>query len=118
MRKTSTLPGLVFVVIAGIGLVFAYFRYDNVAYGESLLIAVSALVIAAAVQVGPHDFQNFDLHALQAISATQRLGGERDGRGQNAVTGPEIAQVLRIEFRFYRSDLLVKIRLELRTNIE
>jgi regulator of protease activity HflC (stomatin/prohibitin superfamily) len=49
MRKTSTLPGLVFVVIAGIGLAFAYFTYDNAAYGESLLIAVAALVIATAV---------------------------------------------------------------------
>ena len=49
MMKTSALPGLVFVVIAGIGLALAYFRYDNAAYGESLLIAVGALVIATAV---------------------------------------------------------------------
>ena len=48
MRKTSAVPGLIFVVIAGIGLAFAYFRYDNAAYGESLLIAVGALVIATA----------------------------------------------------------------------
>ncbi len=49
MRKTSALPGLIFVVIAGIGLAFAYFRYDSAAYGESLLIAVVAFVIATVV---------------------------------------------------------------------
>ncbi|HTJ89221.1 MAG TPA: slipin family protein [Acidocella sp.] len=45
----NALPGLIFVVIAGIGLVLAYFTYGNAAYGESLLIAVVALVIATAV---------------------------------------------------------------------
>jgi regulator of protease activity HflC (stomatin/prohibitin superfamily) len=49
MRKTSAVPGLIFVVIAGIGLAFAYFRYDNASYGQSLLIVVGALVIATAV---------------------------------------------------------------------
>jgi regulator of protease activity HflC (stomatin/prohibitin superfamily) len=49
MRKTSALPGLIFVVMAGIGLLFAYVVYKNAAYGESLLIAVIALVIATAV---------------------------------------------------------------------
>ena len=46
MRKTSALPGLIFVVIVGIGLAFAYLAYANAAYGESLSIAVSAFVIA------------------------------------------------------------------------
>ena len=46
MRKTSALPGLIFVVIAGIGLAFAYFEYTNSAYRESLSIAVGAFVIA------------------------------------------------------------------------
>jgi regulator of protease activity HflC (stomatin/prohibitin superfamily) len=49
MRKTSALPGLIFVIIAGIGLAFAYFTYANAAYGESLLAAVVALVIATGV---------------------------------------------------------------------
>jgi regulator of protease activity HflC (stomatin/prohibitin superfamily) len=43
------LPGLVFVVITGIGLAFAYFTYDYAGYGASLSIAVGALVIATAV---------------------------------------------------------------------
>ena len=43
------LLGLVFVVISGIGLMLSYYRYDNAAYGESLLIAVGALVIVIAV---------------------------------------------------------------------
>ena len=46
MRKTSALPGLIFVVIIGIGLAFAYFEYTNSAYRESLSIAVGAFVIA------------------------------------------------------------------------
>jgi regulator of protease activity HflC (stomatin/prohibitin superfamily) len=49
MARTSALPGLVFVVIAGIGLALSYYRYDNAAYGESLFTAVGALVIATAV---------------------------------------------------------------------
>jgi regulator of protease activity HflC (stomatin/prohibitin superfamily) len=46
MRKTSALPGLIFVVIVGIGLAFAYFEYTNSAYRESLSIAIGAFVIA------------------------------------------------------------------------
>ena len=46
MRKTSALPGLIFVVIVGIGLAFAYFEYTHSAYAESLSIAVGAFVIA------------------------------------------------------------------------
>jgi regulator of protease activity HflC (stomatin/prohibitin superfamily) len=46
MRKTSALPGLIFVVIVGIGAAFAYLVYDNSAYGESLTIAMAAFVIA------------------------------------------------------------------------
>jgi regulator of protease activity HflC (stomatin/prohibitin superfamily) len=46
VRKTNALPGLIFVVIVGIGLVFAYFKYTNSAYDESLLIAASYFVIA------------------------------------------------------------------------
>jgi regulator of protease activity HflC (stomatin/prohibitin superfamily) len=49
MRKMSALPGLVFVVVAGIGLALAYFSYANAAYGKSLLIAVAAFVIAVAI---------------------------------------------------------------------
>jgi regulator of protease activity HflC (stomatin/prohibitin superfamily) len=47
MRKTSALPGLIFVVIIGIGLAFAYLEYTSAAYGKSLWTAVGAFVIAA-----------------------------------------------------------------------
>ena len=46
MRKTSALPGLIFVVIVAIGLAFAYFEYTHSAYGESLSIALGAFAIA------------------------------------------------------------------------
>jgi chromate transport protein ChrA len=46
MRKTSALPGLIFVVIVAIGLAFAYLEYIHSAYGESLLIALGAFAIA------------------------------------------------------------------------
>ncbi len=46
MQKTTALPGLIFVVIIGIGLAFAYAGYSNSAYGLSLTIAVGAFVIA------------------------------------------------------------------------
>ncbi len=46
MQKTSALPGLIFVVIAGIGLVCAYVVYSNSTYGVSLAIAVGGFVVA------------------------------------------------------------------------
>lgn len=49
MRNTSALPGLIFVLIAGIGLAFAYFSFSDSAYGISLSIAVGAFIIAFIV---------------------------------------------------------------------
>lgn len=49
MNKTSALPGLIFVIIAGIGLAFAYGGYSSTAYGESLVTAAGSLVVAAAI---------------------------------------------------------------------
>ena len=46
MRKSSALPGLIFVVIAGIGLAFAYLAYTNAAYNEGVVIGAVALIIA------------------------------------------------------------------------
>jgi len=46
MRKTSALPGLIFVVIFGIGVALAYLEYANSAYGEGVSIAVLGFVIA------------------------------------------------------------------------
>ena len=46
MKKTNALPGLIFIVIIGIGSAFAYFEYTDSAYGESLSIAAGVFIIA------------------------------------------------------------------------
>jgi regulator of protease activity HflC (stomatin/prohibitin superfamily) len=46
MRKTNALPGLIFVVILGVGLALAYLEYAVSAFGQSASIAVVAFVIA------------------------------------------------------------------------
>lgn len=48
MNKGSALPGLMFVVIAGIGLALAYGGYKSSAYGESMVIVASTFIVAAA----------------------------------------------------------------------
>src|SRR5271166_6434223 len=48
MNKASALPGLIFVVIASVGLALAYGAYKSSAYGGSLSIAAIAIIIAAA----------------------------------------------------------------------
>ncbi len=49
MRKPSALPGLIFVVIFGIGLAFAYSTFALADYGESLAIAVGSALVAFIV---------------------------------------------------------------------
>jgi len=49
MRKTNALARLVFVVIAGIGLAFAYLAYMAAASDTGVVIGVAALLIAAIV---------------------------------------------------------------------
>ncbi len=49
MRKPSALPGLIFVVIFGIGLIFAYSTFALADYGESLAIAVGSALVAFIV---------------------------------------------------------------------
>ncbi len=49
MRKSSSLPGLIFVVILGIGLAFAYSSFALTDYQMSLAIAVGSLIIASIV---------------------------------------------------------------------
>jgi regulator of protease activity HflC (stomatin/prohibitin superfamily) len=46
MRKPNALPGLIFVVIFGIGLAFAYLSFAFVGYEESVVIAVGSAIIA------------------------------------------------------------------------
>lgn len=49
MRKSNSLPGLIFVVIFGIGLAFAYSTFAIDGYGESLMIGLGSLVVAFIV---------------------------------------------------------------------
>ncbi len=49
MRRPSSLPGLIFVIIFGIGLAFAYSTFVLSDYGESLSIAVIAFIVAIIV---------------------------------------------------------------------
>ena len=49
MRKPSSLPGLIFVVILGVGLFVAYSTFAFSDYRESLLIAVGSAVLAFIV---------------------------------------------------------------------
>src|ERR1700691_2658561 len=46
MRRPSSLPSLIFVVIFGIGVVLAYFAYAFVGYEDSVAIAAGAAIIA------------------------------------------------------------------------
>jgi len=75
MRKTSTLPGLVFVVIVGIGLAFAYFEYTNSAYGESLSIVVGACVIAAVASYSIKIADQWDRAVVLRLGRFRSLEG-------------------------------------------
>jgi regulator of protease activity HflC (stomatin/prohibitin superfamily) len=46
MRKPNALPGLIFVVIFGIGLAFAYLSFALVGYEESVVIAAGSAIVA------------------------------------------------------------------------
>ncbi len=76
MRKTSALPGLIFVVIVGIGLAFAYFRYTNAAaYGESLSIAVGTFVIAVAASYSIKIADQWDRAVVLRLGRFRSLEG-------------------------------------------
>ena len=49
MRRPSSLPGLIFVIIFGVSLVLAYSTFVRANYGESLSIAVVGFVVAIIV---------------------------------------------------------------------
>jgi regulator of protease activity HflC (stomatin/prohibitin superfamily) len=75
MRKTSALPGLVFVIIVAIGLAFAYVEYANPAYGESLSIAVGAFVIAAVVSYSIKIADQWDRTVVLRLGRFRSLEG-------------------------------------------
>jgi regulator of protease activity HflC (stomatin/prohibitin superfamily) len=49
MRKPSSLPALIFIVILGIGLVIAYSSFAFEDYAQSLFIAIGAAILAVVV---------------------------------------------------------------------
>ncbi len=49
MRKPNSLPALIFIIILGIGLAFAYSTFTLSDYSESMSIVVSAVIIAFIV---------------------------------------------------------------------
>ena len=49
MRRPSSLPGLIFVVILGIGMAVAYSTFALSDYGESVSIAVGSAIVAFIV---------------------------------------------------------------------
>jgi regulator of protease activity HflC (stomatin/prohibitin superfamily) len=75
MRKTSALPGLVFVVIVGIGLAFAYLEYNNSAYREGLSIAVGALVIAVVASCSIKIADQWDRAVVLRLGRFRSLEG-------------------------------------------
>jgi regulator of protease activity HflC (stomatin/prohibitin superfamily) len=75
MRKTSALPGLIFVVIVGIGAAFAYLVYDNSAYGKSLSIAVVAFVIAVVASYSTKTADQWDRTVVLRLGRFRSLEG-------------------------------------------
>jgi regulator of protease activity HflC (stomatin/prohibitin superfamily) len=75
MRKTSALPGLIFVVIVGIGAAFAYLVFDNSAYGESLSIAAVAVVIAVVASYSTKTADQWDRTVVLRLGRFRSLEG-------------------------------------------
>ena len=75
MRKTSAVPGLIFVVILGIGLAFAYFEYANSADRESLSIAVGAFVIAVVASYSIKIADQWDRAVVLRLGRFRSLEG-------------------------------------------
>jgi regulator of protease activity HflC (stomatin/prohibitin superfamily) len=75
VRKSNALPGLIFVVIVGIGLAFAYFEYTNSAYGESLSIAAGVFVFALATSNSIKIAEQWDRTVVLRLGRFRSLEG-------------------------------------------
>ncbi len=75
MRKTSALPALIFVVIVGIGMAFAYFEYANAAYRESVSIAAVAFVIAVGASYSIKIADQWDRTVVLRLGRFRSLKG-------------------------------------------
>ena len=49
MRKSNSLPVLIFFVVLGIGLAVSYSRFSPLDYRDSLLVAVGTAILAFIV---------------------------------------------------------------------
>ncbi len=84
MRKPSSLPGLIFVVIFGIGLAFAYSSLEFVGYEESVLIAFGSAIIASIIS-----------YAVKVANQWERVVVLRLGRFR-ALEGPGLFFIIPI----------------------
>ncbi|ANB77909.1 peptidase (plasmid) [Paraburkholderia phytofirmans OLGA172] len=75
MRRSNALPGLIFLVIFGIGLAFAYFEYALGAYGESLSLAVVAFVVAFVASASIRIADQWDRAVVLRLGRFRALKG-------------------------------------------
>jgi regulator of protease activity HflC (stomatin/prohibitin superfamily) len=75
MRRTSALPGLIFVIIAGIGLALAYFEYTSSAYQKGVSIAVGAFVIAVIASYSIRIADQWDRAVVLRLGRFRSLEG-------------------------------------------
>lgn len=84
MLRTSPLPGLIFVVIFGLGLAFAYAAYANSDFEEALWIGIGSFVIAGLAY-----------YSIKVANQWERVVVLRLGRFQ-ALRGPGLFFVIPI----------------------
>ena len=75
MRKPSSLPGLIFVVILGIGLAVAYSTFALSDYGESVSIAVGSAIVAFIVSYSVKVADQWDRAVVLRLGRFRALEG-------------------------------------------
>jgi regulator of protease activity HflC (stomatin/prohibitin superfamily) len=75
MRKTSAVPGLIFVVILGIGLVFAYFEHAYSADRAGLSTAIGAFVVASLASYAIKIADQWDRAVILRLGRFRSLEG-------------------------------------------
>ena len=75
MRKPSSLPGLIFVVILGVGLAVAYSTFAVAEYGQSVSIAVGSAVVAFIVSYSVKVADQWDRAVVLRLGRFRALEG-------------------------------------------
>ena len=75
MRKPSSLPGLIFVVIFGIGLAVAYSTFVLADYSESASIAVGSAILAFIVSYSVKVADQWDRAVVLRLGRFRGLEG-------------------------------------------